>query len=237
MTDRVQPATLVLLPGLDGTDVFFRPLLEALPPWVTPVVVRYPPEGANDYAHLLDVAAEAVRGLGDYWLLGWSFSGPLALELARQHGQRIRGVILCASFVRAPYPLLRWCRFAAVGAVLWSIRVARRVPVFLSARRRPAWRDKSETWSSVSAGTMARRVRALLSVDATETLRCCEIPVVYLASSRDVIVPRRNAEEIVRHKPTTRLVVIDGPHMALYTNPQEAADAICQVLRTTPVIM
>lgn len=221
--------TLVLLPGLDGTDVFFRPLLAALPPWVTPIVVRYPPEGANGYEHLLDVAGEAVRDLSECWVLGWSFSGPLALELARRHGQRIRGVILCASFVRAPYPFLRWCRFAAVGGVLWSIRVARRVPAFLSARQRSVWRDKSETWSSVSADTLARRVRALLSVDVSETLRRCETPIVYLASSRDLIVPRRNAEEIVRLKPSTRVIVIDGPHMALYTNPQQAADAICQV--------
>jgi len=233
MTGHVQPTTLVLLPGLDGTDVFFRPLLRMLPRWVTPIVVRYPPEGANDYEHLLEVAREAVCDLGDYWLLGWSFSGPLAIELARQHGQRVRGVILCSSFVRAPYPILRWCRFAAVGGVLWSIRVARRVPAFLSGRRRGVWRDKSETWATVSAGTLARRVRALLSVDVSETLRGCETPIVYLASSRDLIVPRRNVEEVARHKPSTRVIVIDGPHMALYTNPQHAANAICHVLRTT----
>jgi hypothetical protein len=31
--------TLVLLPGLDGTEIFFRPLLAALPTWVKPLVV------------------------------------------------------------------------------------------------------------------------------------------------------------------------------------------------------
>jgi hypothetical protein len=31
-----KPETLVLLPGLDGTEVFFRPLLASLPEWVRP---------------------------------------------------------------------------------------------------------------------------------------------------------------------------------------------------------
>jgi pimeloyl-ACP methyl ester carboxylesterase len=56
------------------------------------------------------------------------------------------------------------------------------------------------------------------------------MPIVYLASSRDSVVPRANAEEIAHHAPSSRLVVIDGPHMALYTNPKAAADAVCRTL-------
>lgn len=220
--------TLVLLPGLDGTDVFFRPLLKALPPWVTPVVVQYPTDGRNDYEHLFNTVSAAVGDLGDYWVLGWSFSGPLALMLASQRRPRLRGVILCASFVRAPRRVLAWCRFAAVGPVFWTIRVARRIPVFLSGR--DTWSDKAETWTRVSAATLARRIRALLSVDAREMAARCEVPIVYLASSHDVVVPRWNADEVTRHAPSTQLVVIDGPHMALYTNPEVAARTISSVL-------
>jgi hypothetical protein len=36
---RSTAATLVLLPGLDGTDVFFQPLLASLPASITPLVV------------------------------------------------------------------------------------------------------------------------------------------------------------------------------------------------------
>ena len=34
--------TLVLLPGLDGTEVFFKPLLASLPHWIHPRVVCLP---------------------------------------------------------------------------------------------------------------------------------------------------------------------------------------------------
>jgi len=37
---------LILLPGLDGTDVFFRPLIASLPPPVSPRVVCLPTSGA-----------------------------------------------------------------------------------------------------------------------------------------------------------------------------------------------
>ncbi len=224
--------TLVLLPGLDGTDVFLRPLLGALPSWIAPIVVQFPTDGANDYEHLFETVTAAVRELDEYWVLGWSFSGLLALMLAARD-QRVRGVILCASFVRAPQPLWAWCRIIAIGPVFWMVRVARRVPSFLSrARRTGRWNDKAETWERVSAATLARRIRALLSVDASDTLGRCETTLVYLASSRDRLVPRRNADEIVRLRPSTQVMVIDGPHMALYTQPHDAAAAICRVLPT-----
>ena len=53
-------ATLVLLPGLDGTDAMFAPLLESLPPWICPVVVTYPASGPNGYDDLLPLVQRAV---------------------------------------------------------------------------------------------------------------------------------------------------------------------------------
>src|SRR5215470_15098884 len=83
-------ATLILLPGLDGTEVFFRPLLAALPSWIRPVVVTYPTSGANGYADLLPLVESAVADIEAFYVLGWSFSGPLALMLAAKEPQRTR---------------------------------------------------------------------------------------------------------------------------------------------------
>jgi hypothetical protein len=63
-------ATLVLLPGLDGTEVFFGPLLAALPPWVEPVVVTYPTSGASGYADLFAVVEAAVADAPEFYVLG-----------------------------------------------------------------------------------------------------------------------------------------------------------------------
>jgi pimeloyl-[acyl-carrier protein] methyl ester esterase len=205
-------------------------MMRALPAWVKPIVIQYPAEGGNDYVDLFEIVSDAVRDLSDFWVLGWSFSGPLALMLATREPRRTRGIILCATFVRPPRSILSWCRFAAVGPVIWIIRIARRIPMYVSTMPEcDVRRDKAETWARVTARTLAARVRAILRVDARDLLRRCAIPIVYVASSRDSVVPRKNADEIARH-PASRLVVIDGPHMALYTNPHAAADAVCRAL-------
>ena len=228
----IRPATLVLLPGLDGTEVFFGPLLAALPPWVEPLVVTYPTSGANGYADLFGVVEAAVADAPEFYVLGWSFSGPLALMLAAKEPKRTRGVILCASFVRSPRPILPWLRFAVVPPVVTLIRLARRTPTVLPG----AWteqlrRDKAATWARVPARVLAARARAILAVDARTHLRECPRPVLYLAGSRDSIVPRRNADQVVRESPSVKVVTIDGPHSALYTNPAAAVHAIVGFIR------
>ena len=57
--------TLLLLPGMDGTDVFFRPLIEALPPFVRTIVVSLPTTGGSDYADLLDYVRQKVAQLSE----------------------------------------------------------------------------------------------------------------------------------------------------------------------------
>ncbi|HYL26125.1 MAG TPA: alpha/beta fold hydrolase [Burkholderiales bacterium] len=223
------PRTLVLLPGLDGTDVFFGPLLAALPSCVDPRVITYPQSGGAAYVDLLALVRATLAGLPQCYVVGWSFSGPLALMLAAAEPAKVRGVILAASFVRPPSPLLSLLRFALVGPPVWLWRAARRLPLWLLRPPSDAMRcAKSKTWKCVSASVVAARLRAIAAVDARSLLQACRQPLLYLASSRDGIVPRRNAEEVLRLRPSARLVAIEGPHLALFTNPQAAAAAIAQ---------
>lgn len=225
------PTSLVLLPGLDGTDVFFRPLLGALPPWVNPRVICFPPAGANAYPDLLRIVRESLSDLPACYVLGSSFSGPLALMLAAAEPMKVRGVILSATFVRPPRPIYVRLRFAAVSPVIWVIRACRRIPVWLSGGRNDRLRrDKSETWRRVSARMVAARIRTLLDVDARELLRDCPQPVFCLAGREDGIVPRSNVEEIMRVRPSVQVRLIDGCHFAIYTNPTVAATAIAEFL-------
>jgi pimeloyl-ACP methyl ester carboxylesterase len=224
--------TLVLLPGLDGTEIFFGPLLAALPPWVKPVVVTYPTSGANDYSKLFKVVEAAIEDSKEFYVLGWSFSGPLALTLAAKEPIRTRGVILCASFVRSPLPILSWLPFAVVSPVVQLVRLARRIPVLLFNDSTDLFRrDKAATWARVPTRILAARARAILALDARECLRECPQPVLYLAGSRDRVVPNWNTAEVVRESPSAKVVTIDGPHLALYTNPRAAVHAIVGFIR------
>src|SRR6185295_4076803 len=92
-------ATLVLLPGLDGTEVFLRPLAAALSRTIRPVVVTYPTVGAEEYRDVLQIVRGATKGFSSFYVLGLSFSGPLAVMLATAEPKRVKGVILAATFV------------------------------------------------------------------------------------------------------------------------------------------
>ena len=227
-------STLLLLPGLDGTEIFFQPLLRALPESVHPVVVRYRTTGERGYGELLDVIRRATDGIPEYFVLGWSFSGPLALMLAVAEPERGRGVILSATFVRPPHSWLRWTGFALVGPVVWSWRVLRRLPLWLVRPRSDPWRSATaQTWNRIPAGVLARRLRMIAGVDARLALRACRAPVLHLASSHDAVVPRHNVDEIRFERPSVQVAMIEGRHLAMYTNPQPAALAIVKFMAET----
>src|SRR5689334_12411833 len=96
--------TLVLLPGMDGSDRLFGPLQATTPPGVETVAVGYPPGARNGYDDLLPLVRAQLPTERPFFLLGWSFSGPLALLAAAERPPYLRGVILAASFVRTPVP-------------------------------------------------------------------------------------------------------------------------------------
>jgi pimeloyl-ACP methyl ester carboxylesterase len=222
---------LVLLPGLDGTDVFFRPLLAALPEWIRPHVVSFPPSGANDYADLLVIVREAVSEIPGFYVLGSSFAGPLALMLAAAEPAKVLGVILSTTFVRPPRATYARLKFAAVTPMIWMVRAGRRIPVWLSRGPNDQLRlDKSETWRRVSARMVAARIRALLNVDARTLLRDCPHPVLCIAGTDDGIVPRHNVEEIVSVRPCSIVRMIEGGHFVLYTRPAIVADAVSEFM-------
>jgi pimeloyl-ACP methyl ester carboxylesterase len=227
-------ATLVLLPGLDGTSAFFQPLLQALPSWIRPVVVTYPSSGPNDYGDLLPLVERAVRDHDGVHILGWSFGGPLALMLASRRPSAVRSVILFASFVRAPHPGIAPFRQALRPSVVAAIRAIRRAPGFVRGYQTEGLRRaKADVWRSVDAGVLSMRARAALAVDVRPHLAACSAPLLYVAASRDRVIPRRNLDDVRSGACSCEVVTIDGTHLALVTNPEPAAAHIARFVART----
>lgn len=218
---------LLLLPGLDGTEVLFAPLIAALPAWLQATVVTYPIAGRNSYDDLLPPLLAWVRRQPDCHVLGWSFSGPLALRLARTEPRRVRSVTLAASFVRRPLPWLAVAGPLLTTSVVGAVRTLRRLPIWLGrARTDPLRRDKAILWERVPARTLAARVRTICSVDARDDLRAVRQPLLYLHSLRDRVVPIRNLDGIRTLRPDLQVVGLAGGHLALYAEAATAAAAI-----------
>jgi pimeloyl-ACP methyl ester carboxylesterase len=218
---------LVLLPGLDGTELFFGPLLGALPNWIRPRIITYPIDGPNDYESLLQVVERGVESLDGFSLLGWSFGGPLALMLAHRRPHQVQKLILCGTFVKSPKPILARFRMLLRSPVVATVRAVRRTRLLLPGQSNDALRKaKAASWGRVGAGTLARRARAALSVDVRPQLMDFRGELMYLLSSRDEVIGRHCLEEVLRIAPRTRVAEMNGSHMALFHDPKSAADPI-----------
>ena len=229
---RRTPCRLVLLPGMDGTRLLFRPLLAALPEWIGAEVVRYPVRGPNRYEDLLPLVADRVARGGPCIVLGWSFSGPLALRVACLQPQCVRGVILAASFVSPPSMALARLRLLVRGPTFSAVRLLRRLPIWLLRPRTDRLRrDKAVLWRRVPARTLAVRARDVLAVDARDALSRCPCPLLYIAADSDAVVPLRNATAILRARPDVAVETIRGGHLALYTDPAASSRSIASFVK------
>ena len=226
---------LILFPGMDGTEVLLGPLLRSLAGACESEVVCYPQRGATGYEDLLPNALRAIDAVPadvDVALLGWSFGGPLAMRVAALRNERVSHLVLASTFVRPPLPWLRRARPLLVGPVVGSVRFLRRLPLWLSRPPSdPLRRDKAVLWQTVPANALARRARAVATVDAGNDLSRCRQRVLCLASPSDPVTPQHCVDEILRIARDAELVTLRGGHFALYSDAVAAAAAISRFLR------
>lgn len=216
--------TLVMLPGLDGTGLLFGPLLEALAGRLRTTVVSYPHDRVLGYDRLAAWVESALPVAGPLVLLGESFAGPLAVALAARHPGRVRGLVLCNTFVRNPRPLL------GLGRPLVRWLPLRRAPLGLLASMLfgrfdtpPLRRLLADAVGSVATPVLQARLRAVIDVDARAALAQVACPVLLLRSDEDVLVPGSAGRLLQRLHPAAETVRLRGPHALLQTAPDEAA--------------
>jgi pimeloyl-[acyl-carrier protein] methyl ester esterase len=218
--------TLVLLPGMDGTGDLFAPLLAALDPAVSTVVVRYPDEPL-DYAAHEKLARAALPANERYLVLGESFSGPIAIAIAAAAPRGLLGYVLCCSFVRTPRPIL---------SQLWpmlGVVPPRRIPptlasYFLMGRfaTPQSRRLLARALRRVSSTALAARLKAMARIDVGSLASRAGVPSLYLRATQDRLVPARAAAAFAKLAPQARVVDIEGPHCLLQCNALVAASVL-----------
>jgi len=228
--------TLLLLPGLDGTGDFFRPLVETLGGSIPTRIVRYPVEGCYDYATCRELVHSQLPVNGSYVVLGESFSGPVAIGLAAESPPGLAGVILSSSFVNNPRPRLsRLVRpllpYLPVHGTSLSLRLSR----FLVLGRwmTPAIRDlHQDILARVPATTLRRRLEAVADCDERAALSRIRVPIVCLVPKHDRLVPRSASHSIQTQAPLAEVIELAAPHCLLQCAPREAAAKITAFLES-----
>jgi len=208
--------------------MLFEPLRTALPPSLPRIIQSYPTCQPLSYGKLMPLVQKNLPTDRPFVILGESFSGPLALMLAVAKPPGLRGVILCASFVRNPHAYFPGCCAGLIRSpLLWLYPLYARCKALLCKRSSP-WAQAlgAAAMAQVRPAVIAHRIRSVIRVDARQALAACPVPIIYLRGTLDYVVPRWNLVQIRKLRPDVQVVDIEAPHMVLQTKPEEAARAI-----------
>lgn len=217
-----QSAHIVLLPGLDGTGTLFADFLEKIDGPRT--VISYPPEELLGYREIQSLVTKNLPE-APFVLLGESFSGPIAVAIAAMNPPNLRGIILCASFVRSPLrlpmltPLTRFLPARPPISLLCALLMGRRSTPNL---RKALFAALDQVHPSV----LQYRLREALFVDYRSLLCTISVPALYLRATGDRVIPARCMHEFLDGISDATSVDIDGPHFLLQCQPAETARAV-----------
>ena len=222
---------IVLLPGLDGTGDLFDRVVPHLARAFRVNVVRYPQDPTLGYAGYVELVRREI-GSRPVYVLGESFSGPIAVLVATQLREQVQGIVLAATFIKNPWPQWFMRRAARVDprATPRNLRDA----MLMGSYSDQELRNKVEQIvSALSRPVRAARLRAAAEVDVRRDFMRLECPVLALHGRADWLVRKSPMQRAIGEKGRARMIVFPAAHMLLQTRPAEAATEIIEFTRSS----
>jgi pimeloyl-[acyl-carrier protein] methyl ester esterase len=220
---------LVLMPGMHGTCELFTEFQLAWSAHGPCSCIAYPVDEPLDYGQIVELVRRELP-TGPFVLVAESFSGPAAIEVARAGPPGLVGLVLVATFVKAP--VSRWMSSLGVLAGLLPFAVAPPTPLIRRTLLEPSSsaaivKATQHAIRRVSPSVMATRLRSVHNVNASSGLRDCPVPVLYMSASRDRLVSRAaGIDKVKACNPSVEHVAVPSPHLVLQCEPSLAVNAI-----------
>lgn len=209
------------MPGLDGSGHLFAAFESCIAGDWKYRRLNYP---ADLPASMGAYVAHAERSIGDEQavvLLAESFSGPVAIHLARRLGNRVKALVLCASFATRPHLLVAWASqwpeawLAGAARMRWAIRgfcVGHRAPP-------PILGAVEAELSKLDGKTIKQRLRMLIAPEAANALAELDIPILLLQPANDRLLDPWAPKRLEELAPGAHIERLDGPHFLLQAEP------------------
>jgi aminoacrylate hydrolase len=237
-SERPSAATVLLSSGLGGTAGYWTPQLAALKARYRVVTYDQAGTGRNkgDLPDNHSIAAMAdevlavmeATGTDKAHVVGHALGGLAGLDLAIRHPGRLCSLTVVNGWATAHAHTKRCFEMRLMlleheGPAAY----VRAQPIFLypadwlaKNAERAAQEEAHGLVGFQGAGTLRRRIAALLAFDATRNLAAMRTPTLISAARDDVLVPRSMSEQLAAAIPGARLHVAPwGGHAINVTEP------------------
>jgi len=239
---------LLLINGLAANIELWRPLRDLLPARQT---IAFDPPGIGgspaspDQLWLTDLA-DIVDGLlsqvayDGVDVLGYSFGGALAQQLARQHPQRVRRLVLAATIpglgaIQNPLVLMRLVQLAMQPpGPAQTVAVARAMGGRVSQDVRiRAEIERMHRSQPLNRAGVIRQLLAMTGWSSIPWLHTIRAPTLVLVAGADPIVPQVNGRILMSRLPArTGHLVPDAGHLFLIDQAEDVAGVIERFLES-----
>lgn len=237
-------APVLLVPGLSGLGAFWARQVPDLARDFQVIVHDHRGTGRSTHSRIRysveQMAEDVVRlmdalGVESAHYVGHSTGGAMGQVLAHDHPERIRSLVLSATWAgRDPY-------FQRLFASRRQTLVDSGVEAYLRASvlvQAPPWwisahdaeisaRQRELVAEAAPVEVAASRIDAILAFDRRARLGEIRMPTLVIVAADDAITPRFYSEEIAARVPGAKLVVLDtGGHVVPQVAPEPYNTAV-----------
>ena len=217
---------VVLLPGLDGTGVLFKPFIEALPNEFDTLVVSYPSNTKLSYQQLTELVISQLPE-EEFILVGESFSGYIAYQVALRKPKNLKSVIFVATFLESPRPFLlglsSWLPRSLLLSAPLPNYVVKTFLLGLAANKKMIGLLK-QSIKQVSPNVLSYRLQEIAKLRNNHQF--CEIKATYIQATDDKLVPKRCLDSFNKVFNNINIFQIEGSHFILQANPLACAEVV-----------
>ena len=222
---------VILLPGLDGTGLLFKPLLDELPNDIVTEVISYPVNENLDYMALEKLIRSQLPKDEGFILVAESFSGVLAYNIAKNKPHNLKSIIFVASFLKPPIRYLKLFNWLPLS-LIFKLPIPDfflRYYMFGKNISSSIINLFKESIYMVTGNVLSYRFREVsnLRVDVDRL----NVPCIYIHAEDDNLVPIVNLDIFREVIPDLKVVYMRGPHFILQSNPTECAVVIIDEYR------
>jgi len=218
---------LVLLPGLDGTGILFKPLIDALPKNINILLISYPNDEKMNYEQLTKLVILKLPKEEEYILLAESFSGPIAYQVAMQSPKNLKSIIFVATFLQNPRPILN--KFLTINFlnILFSFSPPKFILKWLllsSKTNNETINLLAITLKKISPKIITWRLQQIIKLK--EPINKLDLDAIYISATTDKLVAYEAINFMTKWIPKLKIYRVTGGHLILQNNPLDCVKII-----------